>query len=93
MLLNLLLASVPVLAQSSLQVELLEAGEKSATDVFLMAATSGKKKRGKSRGRRQFSKCDAVAFVENGSWLCNYKTELGLDIFSLKLFDIYGFIL
>ncbi|CAG5089889.1 Oidioi.mRNA.OKI2018_I69.PAR.g12392.t1.cds [Oikopleura dioica] len=40
MLVNLLLASVPVLAQSSLQAELLQAGEKSATDVFFMAATN-----------------------------------------------------
>ena len=76
MILKLLLAFVPIFAQQSVSIDLLEPGDKSATDVFFKAMSGGRKKRGKSRGRRQFSKCDALAFVENGNWLCNYKTEL-----------------
>jgi len=76
MILRLLLALVPIFAQQSVSIDLLKSGDKSATDVFFMAVSGGKKKRGKSRGRRQFSKCDALAFVDNGNWLCNYKTEL-----------------
>ena len=83
MILNLLLAFTAVFAQQSISIDLVESSDKSATDVFFMAV-SGRKKKGKSRGKRQFSKCDAIAFVENGNWLCNYKTELRAQHFIIQ---------